>query len=184
MSFFKRILDSANTSSTVCSLKEGALKLADQVKLSIDNLETAAVKEVLEKAEAGDVQAQFDCGEMYFLGSSVPQDDFEALSWFERAAQQQHHEAQAHVAMLHALGRGTPKDNVESYKWARVAADGGNEPAVRLLQKLLTSMSSEEVAEGDHRSRDLARTLGSSNPGSPSVVGNESGLTNNKPSSG
>ena len=183
MSFFKRILDSANASSTVCSLNESALKLADQVKLSMDNLETAAVKEVLEKAEAGDVQAQFSCGEMYFLGSSVPQDDFEAFSWFERAAHQQHHEAQGHVAMLHALGRGTPKDNVESYKWARVAAEGGNEPAVRLLKKLHASMSPEEVAEGDHRFMELVRTLGSSKSGSHSVPENKSGLPLNKPSS-
>ena len=156
MGFLKQIIAKANASPATRSLLEGAANVAREVKLSIDNLETSAVNEVLEKAKTGDADAQFDCGEMYSLGTSLPQDDTEAAGWFQRAAEQNHQKAQLYVATLYALGRGVSRDDVEAYKWARIAAAGDNAEASKTLRRLASRMSPEGVTQGEQRAQEFA----------------------------
>lgn len=158
MGFLKQIIAKANASPATRSLLEGAANMAREVKLSIDNLETSAVNEVLDKAKAGDAEAQFDCGEMYSLGTSLPQDDAEAAGWFRKAADQNHKRAQLFLATLCALGRGVSKDIVEAYKWARIATAGDNAEASKTLRRLASRMSSEQVALGEQRAHEFAET--------------------------
>ena len=44
--------------------------------------------ELREKAEQGDVQAQYNLGIMYETGRGGPQDDAEAVRWYRLAAEQ------------------------------------------------------------------------------------------------
>ena len=47
-----------------------------------------AEKTIQERADAGDVDAQFNLGVMYAYGNGVPQDDVEATKWYRKAADQ------------------------------------------------------------------------------------------------
>ncbi len=72
-----------------------------------------------EKALKGDAQAQFvaaDC-----CGSNY----VERVSWYRKAAQQGHREAQFQLAECYAHGTGLAKDITEAIKWYRKAADDG-----------------------------------------------------------
>jgi len=85
---------------------------------------------VREKAEQGDVNAQFFLGDLYagemgFLG--VRQDEAEAARWYRMAAEQGHAQAQYNISGFVEYGFGglTP-DLVEAVKWARLAAEQGH----------------------------------------------------------
>lgn len=158
MSVFKKILASARSSPTARSALKRAVQMAHDVKHSIKNLETTAVNDVLEKAKSGDAEAQNDCGEMYYLGSSVPQDDGEAAAWFQKAAEQNHPKAQASLAAMAALGRGLERDDCEAYKWARLAVSQGHPNAAKTLEHLKTRMSPEEIAVGENRAAEQSQS--------------------------
>ncbi|MDB5698443.1 MAG: hypothetical protein JWN69_1247, partial [Alphaproteobacteria bacterium] len=51
-------------------------------------------------AEKGDADAQFNLGQAYRLGRGVPSDLKIAQSWYEKAAQQGHEQAQANLGLL------------------------------------------------------------------------------------
>ena len=59
-----------------------------------------ALEEWKPLAEAGDSDAQFALGCMYHNGDGVPQDDKEALKWYNLTAEQGHAAAQVLLAAL------------------------------------------------------------------------------------
>ena len=46
------------------------------------------VKELRERSDRGDVNAQFELGSMYYGGEGVAQNSAESMKWFRRAAEQ------------------------------------------------------------------------------------------------
>lgn len=55
----------------------------------------AALKALKQKAERGDLEAQFTLGSMYHTGVAVPlQDDYEAVKWLRKASEHGHERAQ------------------------------------------------------------------------------------------
>lgn len=59
-----------------------------------------ALKDLVESAEAGDVQAQFALGRRHFRGDAAPLDPLEAERWLKRAADQGHPVARIYLAEL------------------------------------------------------------------------------------
>jgi hypothetical protein len=47
-----------------------------------------SIEELRTRAEAGDVDAQYNLGVMYVNDRGVPQDDTEAVAWYRKAAEQ------------------------------------------------------------------------------------------------
>ena len=76
-------------------------------------------------AVQGDSKAQFFLGFMYDLGLGTPEDDGEAVKWYQRAAEQGDPRAQLFTGFIYELGRGVVKDNQEAFKWYQLAAKGG-----------------------------------------------------------
>ncbi len=76
-------------------------------------------------AQQGDANAQAMLGLMYAAGSSVPQDDAEAVKWYRRAAEQGHAGGQTMLGMSYAEGSGLPQDYAEAVKWLSLAAEQG-----------------------------------------------------------
>ena len=72
-------------------------------------------------AEAGDVQAQTDLGELY-EHEPVVQNFEEALHWYRKAAET-YGAAMADLAHLYATGTGVPQDYEEAAKWYRKAVE-------------------------------------------------------------
>ncbi len=59
-----------------------------------------ALKDLVDSAEAGDVQAQFALGRRHFRGEAAPLDPLEAERWLKRAADQGHPVARIYLAEL------------------------------------------------------------------------------------
>lgn len=72
-------------------------------------------------AEQGDVNMQLLIGSIYDLGQGVPQDDAEAVKWYERAAAQGSAKGQYQLGAVYARSPQV-KDPVQGYKWLTIAA--------------------------------------------------------------
>lgn len=77
-------------------------------------------------AEQGHARAQYNLGVMYGEGKGVPQDDVEAVRWYQQAAEQGHADAQFNLGWMSAKGRGVPQDDAEAVRWYRLAAEQDN----------------------------------------------------------
>jgi TPR repeat protein len=78
-------------------------------------------------AEQGDAKAQTRLGYKYHLGSGVAKDDFEAVRWWRKAADQNNSFAEVALAKAYYVGfGGLPKDFGESRRLYLLAASQGN----------------------------------------------------------
>lgn len=79
-------------------------------------------------AEQGNASAQFKVGMTYEFGGDLgcpPHSDFDAVSWYQKAADQGNADAEEELASLLYAGRGRAKDYDESLKWFKRAAEQG-----------------------------------------------------------
>ena len=76
-------------------------------------------------AEQRDTKAQFFLGFMHDLGFGSPEDDQEAIKWYQLAAEQGDSRAQLFAGFMYDFGQGVPQDGNEAFKWYRLAADQG-----------------------------------------------------------
>ncbi|HKT15371.1 MAG TPA: SPOR domain-containing protein [Allosphingosinicella sp.] len=106
--------------------------LAD-VKAGVDAWQAgnfdAAVKEWRPFADKGDADAQFNMGQAYKLGRGVPSDLRLAQSWYQKAAQQGHEQAQANLGLI--LFQNGERE--AAIPWIRKAADHGDPRAQYVL---------------------------------------------------
>jgi len=86
------------------------------------DLSNGKVEQLLKKANNGDIQAQYDIGDMYEWGKGVEQDSEKAIKWYTVAAEQGHIESQNALANLY----NEQKDYSEAVKWWKKSADQGN----------------------------------------------------------
>jgi len=97
-------------------------------------------------AEAGDVDAQYMLGDIYFNGIEGFMKNFDrkkSFYWFLKAAEQGHAYAQLAVAKAYANGRvdeekgyGVRKDKAKAIEWYRKAAGQGVEDASYILKNV------------------------------------------------
>lgn len=90
----------------------------------------------LVKAQAGDVDAQYNLGIMYYHGDGVAKNHDEALKWFHLSAEQGDAEAQFNLGFMYGRGEGTAKDHRASMEWFQKAASQGHEGARDILEKM------------------------------------------------
>ena len=90
-------------------------------------------EETSTKAKAGDAEAQFQLGRMYFLGHGVGKDEVEAAKWVRKSAEADNTHAQFNLGLMYTEGHGVSKDDGEAVKWYRKAAEAGNSHAQRNL---------------------------------------------------
>ena len=77
------------------------------------------------KANAGDAEAQWALGAMYYDGFLLLQDYGQGVAWYRKAAEQGHAEAQWGLGVAYAFGHGVSKDVGQSVAWTRKAAEQG-----------------------------------------------------------
>ena len=70
-------------------------------------------------------------GLLYANGQGVPKDDAQARQWYEKAANQEHADAQVNLGSLYDYGRGGPQDFRMAVRWYRRSAYQGNDLAQR-----------------------------------------------------
>ena len=132
-------------------------------------------------AEQGDANAQLNLGLMYRKGLGVPQDDTEAVKWYQRAAEQGLAQAQILLCampqrdtitwcrlaaergdpgaqnilgIMYATGTGgAPQDFVQAYMWFNLAAPRYPD-AGKLLDQTAALMTPEQIAEAQKLARE------------------------------
>ena len=77
------------------------------------------------KAQNGDLEAQYILGVRYFDGEGVAQDKKQALFWWRKAADQGLPEAQYSIGACYYNGNGVGQDKKQAVNWYRKAADQG-----------------------------------------------------------
>jgi TPR repeat protein len=111
---------------------EGTSVSAQTVKAGIDAWQrsdySGAVATWRPLAEKGDADAEFNLGQAYRLGRGVPTNLAAARTWFERAANQGHVDAQTTLGLLLFQN----SDQAEGLKWLKKAAEQG-EPRALLV---------------------------------------------------
>lgn len=127
-------------------------------------------------ARAGDCDAQFRLGTLYFLGAGVTQNDETARHWLFAAANQGQAFAQVLLAVMHAhdtirmgtavrevvfdctQGCGIEKNMLEAYKWVslseRFAVYENRERYTKMLIKYSQPLNPEQIAEAKQRTQD------------------------------
>jgi len=89
----------------------------------------AAIREWRPLADRGDPDAQFNMGQAYKLGRGVPGDMGLALAWYEKAAQQNHAQAQANLGLI-LFQSG---ERARAIPWLKKAAEAGDPRAQYVL---------------------------------------------------
>lgn len=87
-------------------------------------------------AEQGDAEAQFELGQMYYIGSGVEENDEKAAFWYRKAAEQSNMEAQYWLGKMYELGSGLEQDDEQAEFWYRKATEQGHEEAQEALRGL------------------------------------------------
>lgn len=109
---------------------------------------------LLEAAESGDAESQFQLGMLYYKGSIIPQDYEEATKWFGLAAEQGNVEAQFRYGCLIYYGRGIDRDLIKAHMWFNLAASEGNKASLRYREMVAEKMTPKEIVEAQKLARE------------------------------
>ena len=86
-------------------------------------------QDLMEKALAGDADAQYELGVCYYNGNGIEQNYVEAVKWYRKSAEQGDANAQCCLGYCYEYGRGVDQNYTEAVKWYRKAAEQGEETA-------------------------------------------------------
>ena len=101
----------------------------------------------LEKAAQQDhADAQYALGTIHLAGRGVRQNFQTAFKWFEMAAQHNHAESQYQIGLMYRSGGGVAIDKTRAYVWFNLAAAQGHARAAIERDRLLPTMTAEQVA--------------------------------------
>lgn len=100
-------------------------------------------------AEKGNVTGEYDLAYLYEQGMGVEKDETNASKWYELAASGGDPYAQYDIGQRYMLGLGVVTNRVQAYKWLTLAAAQGQADSTKLLGKLKSQMSSDEIVQAD-----------------------------------
>lgn len=106
-----------------------------------------SVAELQKFADQGDADSQWQMAVRYHNGEGVPQDDTQAMKWFERAAEQGHIDAQSRLGAYYWAGRGVPEDLSKAYFWSAIATAQGDEISKSRLEGLTYQMTHAQITD-------------------------------------
>jgi len=71
------------------------------------------------------VRSQYALGFMYYDGYGTEKDYFQSAYWYQRAAEQEHGNAQQELARMYSKGEGVKQNHEQAMKWYKKAAGQG-----------------------------------------------------------
>jgi hypothetical protein len=98
---------------------------ADSRRTAIKDADRKLFEQFKDKAEAGEVHAQYNLGVLYHRGTGVQQSHILAVYWYGMAAARGLAVAQNNLGFMYEAGTGVGQDLVEAARWYREAADQG-----------------------------------------------------------
>lgn len=114
----------------------------------------AALKEWKPLAEQGDVDAQFNLGQMYANGLAVSQDDTQAAAWYRKAADQGDVTAQSNLGLMYSKG----SDSVAAHMWFYISGANGSDVGLENRTNIEGTMTPSEISEAQRRARLCVET--------------------------
>lgn len=105
--------------SVLVSTATGAETFDDAAAAHERGDHTNAARLMLALAEQGDAKAQYALGVMYVQGSGVPQNDAQAMKWFQHAADQGDARARYNLGVMYSTGQGGRQNYAASDPWIR-----------------------------------------------------------------
>ena len=103
--------------------RQGSQPAQDMLQaLSGQARERQLEQQLLEHAEQGDAQAQYEVGRRFWNGDGVDQDHKQAADWFDRAARQGLAAAQCALGLCYERGDGVEQDMWQAAAWYQWAA--------------------------------------------------------------
>jgi uncharacterized protein len=110
---------------------------------------------LLERAQKGDAEAQFELGKDYETGRiGLKQNWAEAKHWYEEAANQGDGFAEASLAILYHFGKGVARDPFEAYKLYERAClhltGADRESVVEMRERVSRDLTAEQIAEAEN----------------------------------
>jgi hypothetical protein len=111
---------------------------------------------LLESAQKGDAEAQFELGKNYETGRiGLPKDFVQAEHWYRLAAEQGDPFAEASLGLLYQFGKGVKKDPVQALMWYEVAlarSSGGDRGSIlELRDDIVSEMTAAQIADARRR---------------------------------
>lgn len=91
------------------------------------------VKEITDRAESGNTDAQIDLADMFYNGEGVTRSYSRSLYWYEQAASSGATRAATQLGWMYTRGLGTKLDRAQAAKWFRKAASAGDARAQNYL---------------------------------------------------
>lgn len=115
---------------------------------------------LLESAQKGDAEAQFELGKNYETGRiGLPKDLAQAEHWYRLAALQGDPFAEASLGLLYQFGKGLPRDPVQALMWYEVAlarsAGGDRASIAELRDDIISDMTPAQIAEARRIAADF-----------------------------
>lgn len=101
-------------------------------------------------ADDGDMQAQFELGQLYYKGERIERDYATSLQWLEKASIQGEPRAQYLLGMMHFNGEGIPRNLPQAYIILKMAAVNGNDDAMDAADLVAQEMDTQEVQVANH----------------------------------
>jgi hypothetical protein len=115
-------------------------------------------------AQNGDADAQFELGMRFYqqAGPRHPENYAQAMTWFQRSADQDNAQAQDRIGVMYYFGQGVPRDYEQAAHWYLLAAQNGNQHAqTRLVEMYDRGLG---VPRDHQESRRWARLLNKAHP--------------------
>ncbi len=137
----RRSSSAAVEAASPSSLREAADRAAVDGRNQVRSL-----ADLQKLADQGDPEAQWQMAVRYHNGEGVPQDDTQAMKWFERAAEQGHVDAQSRLGAYYWAGRGVPEDLSKAYYWSAIATAQGDEISKSRLEGLTYQMTRAQIS--------------------------------------
>ena len=88
---------------------------------------------MLQRAESGNIEAQYWLGACYATGDIVEKDEEKAMEWYTKAAEKGYAEAQYNLGTIVIQGEGTEKDIEKGLWWMEQAFLNGYEYSAHVL---------------------------------------------------
>jgi putative methionine-R-sulfoxide reductase with GAF domain len=104
-----------------------------------------SVADLQKLADQGNADAQWQLAVRYHDGEGVPQNDTQAMLWFQLAAEQGNVAAQSALGSYYWAGRGVPEDLSKAYMWSEIALAGGDQNSKARLEGLASRMTRAQI---------------------------------------
>ncbi len=108
-----------------------------------------SIQPIIDKAEAGDAEAQWSLASLIHDGIGVERDNERVVYWLRRAAEQDHAQSQYMLSLAHQVGQGVGEDLGHARHWLRKAAGNGHSEAMYDLAKFLALGIGGEADESE-----------------------------------